>query len=247
MQETFHFFQKELTADIRFIRHALLSWFGPEPHRPRGSLEDQLCGSILGSRTRDYISRRAFNRLALRYRGDWNLAAAAPESEICALIRDVTFPEKKAACLKLIWKNNKARNGKISFSYVARLPISEALKELEKNRGVKRKTSASTLNFSDVGGRAFVIDTHVLRVLRRFGIVGSWARTEYVYDKVMLASASMTADDLFELHWHLKRLGQQFCSHSQVACEACPLSARCLRRLESGTRIVPHVRLQEAW
>jgi endonuclease-3 len=247
MQESFHFFQKELTADICFIRAALLSWFGPEPPCPRGSLEDQLCGSILGSRTRDYISRRAFNRLALHFHGDWNLAAAASESEIHALIGDVTFAEKKAAWVKRVLENNKARNGKISFSYVAQLPIPEALQELEKNLGVKRKTSASALNFSDVRGRTFVIDTHVLRVLRRFGIVGPRARTEYVYDKVMLAAAGMTADDLFELHWHLKRLGQQFCSHSQVACESCPLSARCLRRLEPGTRIVLHVQSQKAW
>jgi len=247
MQETFDFFQQELTADICFIRRALLSWFGLEPPRPRGSLEDQLCGSILGSRTRDYISRRAFNRLALHYHGDWNLAAAASISEIHALIRGVTFAEKKAAWLKLAWENNKDKNGKISFSHVAQLPASEALRELEKNPGVKRKTSASALNFSDIGGRAFVIDTHVLRVLRRFGIAGLRTQTEHVYDKVMLASAGMTAGDLFELHWHLKRLGQQFCSHSQVSCEMCPLSTRCLRRLEPGIRIVPHVRLQEAW
>ena len=247
MQETFHFFQEELTADICFIREALLSRFGPEPPRPRGSLEDQLCGSILGSRTRDYISRRAFNRFALHYHGDWNLAAAAPESEIHALIGDVTFAEKKAAWVKRVLENNKARNGKISLSNVGQLPIPEALRALEKNLGVKRKTSASALNFSDVRAPVFVVDTHVLRVLRRFGIVGPRTRTEYAYDKVMLAAVGMTADDLFELHWHLKRLGQQFCSHSHVACESCPLSARCLRRLEPGTRIVSHVQSQKAW
>ena len=247
MQESFHFFQEELTADICFIREALLSRFGPEPSRSRGSLEDQLCGSILGSRTRDHISRRAFNRFALHFHGDWNLAAAASESEIHALIGDVTFAEKKAAWVKRVLANNAARNGKVSFSYVAQLPIPEALQELEKNLGVKRKTSAAALNFSNVRGPAFVVDTHVLRVLRRFGIAGPRTRTEYVYDKVMLAAAGMTADDLFELHWHLKRLGQQFCSHSQVACESCPLSARCLRRLESGTRVVPHVQTQKVW
>lgn len=87
MQKPFHFFRKERTADICFIRQILLERLGPEPSRLRGSLEDQFFGSILGSRAHDYISLRAFTRLAKRYDGDWNVVAQAPESEIYSLRR----------------------------------------------------------------------------------------------------------------------------------------------------------------
>lgn len=245
MQEIFRLFLERRIGDLQFIRTALLAQFGPEPPRVRGTLDDQFPGSIPGSRTRDHISRRAFMRLASHFHGDWNLLAAAPENEIFSLIHDVTFAREKAACLMLVWRKSQAQNGVASFSHVARMPVEMALYELEKNPGIGRKTSAATLNFSEAHGRAFVVDTHVLRVLRRFGFVGVQAQTVQAFDAVRQAAAGMNADNLFELHWHLKRLGQKFCAHSQAACGRCPLSACCLRRLESYVRIVPHAQSQE--
>ena len=45
-----------------------------------------------------------------------------------------------------------------------------------------------TLNFSSLRGRAFVFDTHVLRVLRRFGFVGENAAIEDACDAVMASA-----------------------------------------------------------
>ncbi len=122
--------------------------------------------------------------------------------------------------------------------------IDEALHELEKNFDVGRKTSAATLNFSVAHGRAFVVDTHVLRILQRFGFTGLQTQPEHVYGTVIHAAADMNADDLFELHRNLKCLGQEICNHSQVACGCCPLSTHCLRRPQGDTRIVPNIQLQ---
>jgi endonuclease III len=49
----------------------------------------------------------------------------------------------------------------------------------------------------------------------------------------MAAAAELDADDLYELHWHIKRLGQTFCTSVQASCARCPLSELCLRRVES--------------
>ncbi|HEX4861470.1 MAG TPA: hypothetical protein VFV07_09550, partial [Rhizomicrobium sp.] len=99
--------------------------------------------------------------------------------------------------------------------------------------GVGRKIAAATLNFSTLRKRAMVVDTHVLRVLRRFGFVSSSAPAEEAYDAVMAAAGELDADDLYELHWHIKRLGQKFCTSVQASCAHCPLSELCLRRVES--------------
>jgi endonuclease-3 len=139
----------------------------------------------------------------------------------------VTFPEKKALYLKVLWQNHPQ-----GFSYVTRMPVERALIELELNRGVGRKVSAAALNFSDVYGRAFVADTHVLRVLRRFGFIGPKAKARDAYYAVMMSADGMTANDLFELHWHLKYLGQQICTYRNPQCARCPLSLSCMRRLD---------------
>ncbi len=150
-----------------------------------------------------------------------------------SLIPEVTFPERKASYLKTLWQNHPD-----GFAYVAQMPVEQALVELEKNPGVGRKVSAAALNFSNIYGRAFVADTHVLRVLGRFGFVDSSAGTRQTYEAVMMSAPDMDAHDLFELHWHLKYLGQQICTAKEAACSYCPLSSRCMKRLESGARIV---------
>ena len=70
---------------------------------------------------------------------------------------------------------------------------------------------------------------HVLRVLRRFGFVDANASAEEAYDAVMAAADDFDADDLYELHWQLKSLGQKACSQAQARCFSCPLADICLR------------------
>jgi len=54
-----------------------------------------------------------------------------------------------------------------------------------------------------------------------------------VFDAVMAAADGFSADDLYELHWHVKALGQRICTHSRALCESCPLSGSCAKRVEA--------------
>jgi endonuclease-3 len=77
-----------------------------------------------------------------------------------------------------------------------------------------------------------VVDTHVWRVARRFGLVGGRADPDGVRRLVMQeAPTSWGADDFYELHWLMKRLGQTFCADARPRCGACPLSRQCASRL----------------
>jgi endonuclease III len=233
MQTHFHSRQ---AADLRSIRDRLAIRFGKIRIAERPDPVSQLIGSILGSRTRDATSRKAFVRLAAHFR-DWNAIADAQDTDIAGLIGDVTFPEKKALDLKNILRGIRKSSGQIDLDFLFCLEAERALRWLERFHGVGRKTSAAALNFSYLRGRVFVIDTHVLRVLRRFGFVGQNTPAREAYDAVMAASDCFDADDLFELHWFLKSLGHKTCSHGRAACFSCPLSDICLRRLEGGARM----------
>jgi endonuclease III len=51
----------------------------------------------------------------------------------------------------------------------------------------------------------------------------------------MEAADDMSADDLAEFHWHLKRLGQNTCKAFQTSCNICPLSESCMKRMDAAT------------
>jgi endonuclease-3 len=225
MQPSFDFNQ---ATDLRSIRDRLSVEFGKMPDRERLDPISQFICSFLGNRTPDTISWGAFARLITHYQ-NWDAIADAPTSDIEALIRGVTFPEKKAPELKAALRKIRASYGTISFDFLVDLEIEQALFLLQQIEGVGPKTAAATLNFSIFRGCAFVVDTHVLRVLRRFGFVRANASAQEVHDAVMVAADEFDADDLRDLHWQLKSLGQKTCSHAQAQCVSCPLSDICLQ------------------
>ena len=225
MQTSFDFRQ---TEDLRSIRDRLSLQFGKITDKERLDPVSQFVRSFIGSRTHDPVSWGAFARLVTRY-SSWDAVADAPVADIQALIHDVTFPEKKAPELKAALRKIRACYGKISFDFLVDLEIEQALSILKQIEGVGPKIAAATLNFSTFHGRAFVVGGHVLHILRRFGFVDANASAEEAYDAVMAAADDFDADDLYELHWQLKGLGQKTCWQAQAQCFSCPLSDICLR------------------
>lgn len=220
------------SADLRSIRDRLKIAFGRDRAGFRVSAINQFIRSFISSRTMDWQSDRAFTRLLNRFSGPEALADA-PVAEIEAALEGVQFADKKARELKDALLHVRARAGAVDLEFLAGLDVDTALVWLEQIRGVGRKISAATLNFSALKKRSFVVDTHIIRILRRFGFVKPNAETEDVYDAVMEAANDMSADDLYEFHWHLKRLGQNTCKAFQTSCNACPLSESCMKRMDA--------------
>ncbi len=229
MQAIFPFRQ---VIDLGSIRERLIVRFGRIQVEERPDPVSQFVGSFIGSRTYDWKSWDAFVRLVGRY-PSWDALADATVADIESTLEGVTFSEKKAPELKLALCAIRARFGRINLDFLADYSVDQALNCLEQIHGVGPKIASATLNFSALRMRTFVVDTHVLRILQRFGFVGMRADTETAYDAVMASADGFDADDLFELHWHMKGLGQTICTHAKAMCSACPLSDICLRRLEN--------------
>jgi endonuclease-3 len=239
MQLPFPFGQ---AADLRSVRNRLRVVYGAIRDAERLNPIDQFVRSFLGSRTYDRASWNAFLRLLSRYES-WDDVADATPDDIAAALAHVTYPEKKAPELKRALEKIRARAGAINLDFLQTLDTGTALLWLEQIHGVGRKIAAATLNFSTLRKRAFVVDTHVLRVLQRFGFVKPNAGTEETYNAVMAAAEGWHADDLYELHWHLKTLGQRTCTHRRARCENCPLAAICMKRepAVAGARPARHL------
>jgi endonuclease III len=62
---------------------------------------------------------------------------------------------------------------------------------------------------------------------------------------VMAAADGLDADDLDELRWYLKYLGQKTCTKFRALCVCCPLSDMCMKRVEKNAIAVTRLRRAE--
>ena len=216
-------------SPLESVRDALLCEFGPQRPVARMDPISQLVKSSISGRTPDAVSWAAFLRLRAEFKC-WEDLATASDAQVLEIIHDVTHAQDKARRLPIALRMIEARIGWLSLSHLKTLPVDAARHELQSLPGVGIKVAACVLNFSELAMRALVVDTHVHRVARRIGLVGAGDATHAYHALMDLAPDSWTADDLFELHWLMKRgLGQMLCPHDAPRCGACPLKHDCAK------------------
>ena len=222
-------FELETSPVLPRLRGALLALFGPQPHRGGADPLSQMINSVISARTLDEVTWKAFVRLRDGF-ADWAALAEAAPKLVEALIAQVTFADRKARQLPTLIRMIQIRAGGLDLTFLAEKPAEEAMEWLQSLPGVGVKTAAATLNFSALRGRALVVDTHVHRVARRLGLAAAKSEPAQAYETLMgLVPAAWTAEDLFELHWLIKGLGQSICTDAAPLCGRCPLKATCPR------------------
>lgn len=222
MQESFDF----AAGDLDFIREALRQTFGGLPPFERRDLVWRMVRSLIGARTYDEVAEPALERLIARWPHPRELAAASCE-DVEQAIADVTYADVKARHLVETMRRMGRECPDYDLSFLKSLSVREALSWLERFPGVEPKVAAATLNASTLQMRVFIVDSHVHRVLLRFGFIGRYATPEHGRDEVTAAAGALDADDLLELFANMKRLGQMVCRFDAPRCMVCPLAERC--------------------
>jgi endonuclease III len=222
MQRQFDF----LAVDIERWRGRLAPMLKGVEMLPRRRPIGQLVKSIMSSRTRDAVSQAAFDRLTRHYCTVGRLAASKPKA-VEAIISDVTHAPAKAEWLVAALARIRHEYGGFDLGFMGEMPLADSLACLERLDGVRRKVAASTLNASTLGLPVLIVDTHVLRVLRRLSAISPTASYREASDAVTGAMADWTGDDFLLFHVAMKRLGQAFCHDRAPNCRACPLAADC--------------------
>jgi endonuclease III len=231
-----------LEADplLSIVRDRLLAEYGPQRDAFRLDPVSQLVLAILSARTRDEVSLSAFERLARRY-GSWSRLGHATSQEVESVIRAVTFSDRKADQLLQALRMIVARAGRLDLDFLAGWPVEPALSWLEELPGVGMRNAATTLNFSKLRKRAFSVDTHQLRVGERLGFLPPGADAARGFALYMrLVPDAWDGDDLYELHWLIKRHGQSRCRHVRPLCAGCPLAQICASKRDGASRGLPH-------
>ncbi|MEO9336344.1 endonuclease [Mesorhizobium sp. SB112] len=222
MQEIFDFGAR---ADITLLRDTLRP-VSPQREIFRRAPIGQLVKSMISSRTKDADSLAAYENLTRKYPTWIDLLLAEPE-EIEATIAIVSYADRKAGQVKQTLNQIHEGHPDFDLTFLGHMTVDQALDWLERLPGVGRKVAASTLNFSTLNMPAFVVDTHVMRVLQRFGIAPMNADIERTYTCVMAATVGWSPFELVELHVVTKLLGQAVCHFRRPDCRVCPLADHC--------------------
>jgi endonuclease III len=212
------------------VRNRLRRLYGSIQNDYRLDPVSQLVKSMLSSRTYDAVSWHAYEQLTMRYRG-WSALAQASPAQIEPLIAAVQFADRKAVEIPAVLRRLRAISGALSLEFLRDWGVGESLRYLESFDGIGRKVAAAVVNFSTLRKPALVLDTHVLRVLARFGLISPGTRQAGpAYDAIMPVLAGWSAAELYEFHWLIKKLGQDVCADRAPRCRACPLETLCLKQ-----------------
>lgn len=152
------------------IRALLLPVHGSQSDTLRHDPTAQFVGAMLSSQTYDAVSRAAFERLWLALRS-WDLLLELEPDALLLHVGDVTYAEVKVCHLTQSARIIRTRRGRFDLAFLSDWPVEEAYSWLITLPGVGPKVAAATLNFSTLNKRIFVVDTHVLRMSRRFKLV----------------------------------------------------------------------------
>jgi len=209
--------------------------YGRPSHGRGGDPLDSLIGTVLSQNTTDVNSHRAFDRLKERF-PKWESVLAARPRQIAGAIRSGGLGDIKSRRIKQILREIERDRGRLDLSFLRRASVRAAREYLTALPGVGPKTAACVLLFS-LGKPAFPVDTHVLRVSKRLGLLPPKTTMERAHDifEEMLDSAGpggeaqWEADDMLALHLGLIRHGREVCAARRPRCEICPLLDLCPR------------------
>jgi endonuclease-3 len=178
--------------------------------------------TILSQNTTDANRDRAYDRLVKRFPSLPALAAARPP-ELEEAIRVGGLARAKAKSILGALARIREERGSYSLDFLRGRPLSEARAYLTSFPGVGVKTANILLLFS-FGMPAFPVDTHVLRVTKRLGLVPG---ASTLAKAALSLEPHVRAGDHGPLHLNLIRLGREVCRPRNPLCAECPLLAVC--------------------
>lgn len=215
--------EQEQGTLIRWLDRELAAAYGDRvrPRRPPDPL-DELILTVLSQNTNDVNRDRAYSALRGRL-PSWEAVAAAPREEVEELIRTGGLARQKSERIQAMLGIIREREGGLTLRRLCRMPMAEAKEYLRSLKGVGEKTTAIVLLFS-CGMPAFPVDTHILRVGKRLGIIPARATADQAHEHLR---PRVPAELMYRFHINLIEHGRRVCHPRKPACRGCCLSEKC--------------------
>jgi endonuclease-3 len=212
-----------LSDDVAEIDARLREVFGASRWEPDLDPLSELIQTILSQHTTGPNSRRAFEQLRERF-PTWDELRTAEVDDVAAAIHSAGLARLKAPRIRQIIERVQAERGDYDLSFLAEMPVTQAMAWLRGLPGVGQTTAACCLLFG-LGRSAMPIDSGIQRIANRLGLVPSGVSADVVQATL---EAAVPASAVYALHINLIRFGREICRPSLPLCAVCPLNDLCV-------------------
>ena len=208
---------------LSWVCRALEGAYGRPSPRSNEAPLDVLIETILSQNTNDANRDAAYRRLKSDF-PSWEAAAAARLSRIESAIKTAGLYKQKSRAIKGLLRYLIEKEGRLDRSFLCRMDSPQALEELTAIKGIGVKTVSVALMFGCGRDDVFPVDTHILRVSKRLGLVPGKTTAERAH---AILGRLVPQGRGPSLHLNMIRLGREICRARRPMCRACFLLSRC--------------------
>ena len=212
----------QLKAKTLGVHKLLLNHYGQPPLKRQRDPLSELVLTILSQNTADVNSSRAYASLRRRF-ATWHEVLSASTDDLAQAIRMGGLANIKAARIHHILRQLQDQRGSLDLGFLAEMPVDQARQYLTSLPGVGPKTAACVLLFS-LHKPALPVDTHVLRVARRLGLIPPKTTAEKAN---LLLEDLLPQETYYPFHLNMIRHGRTLCKATRSQCSQCPLAGDC--------------------
>lgn len=206
------------------VYEMLIAAYGERPLVPRREPMHELISTMLSHRTTNANEARAYEQMMARFK-TWEGVRDAPLNALIEAISPSTFPEAKAPNIQKTLTKIIAERGEANIDFLGDLPVEQGIQWLTALPGVGIKTATLVLLFC-FSKPVLPVDTHVHRISRRLGLIGTKVSAEAAHD-ILLELLPYEPYILFNFHKSMLRHGQTICIFNIPRCAKCPLQSQC--------------------
>jgi len=207
---------------IREIIRLLIASYGDKIWHKKLDPVGELVQTILSQNTSDINSHRAYASLIGRFR-NWRKVASADLSQIADTIRCGGLADIKAVYIKSALTTILEKNHSFDLQFLNQLSVNDARSWLMQLPGVGMITASCVLLFS-LGMPAFPVDTHVLRVTKRLGLLPANISADSAHIEL---ERLINPGDIYRGHMLFIEHGRKICKARSPLCNNCNLISTC--------------------
>lgn len=218
----------DTTLFVKVCRILEEEYSRPDPSNPPlGNLLDPLDELVYIMLTimTEHNTQKIFTRLKSRY-PSWDLVLDSDKEEFYNIIRPLGLVRQRGDRILKIFEALKATFGKVTLDPVKEMTDVEAERFLTSLPGVGKKTARCVMMYSLLR-KVFPVDTHVLRVCRRLGLIHPSIPWNKAHD---ILQEKVPPDYRYSLHVNLVRHGRTVCKAQRPNCVACVISEMCVEK-----------------
>lgn len=214
--------KRKPTIAPELVQKRLDAIYGPIHWRPRMVALDELIFTVLTQHTSDLNAERSYDALR-KAMPTWASVIEAETQKIADAIHHGGLSNQKSVRIQKILIEILHRLGHFELEFLSDLPLEEARSWLTSLPGVGPKTAAVVMAFS-LKMPAFPVDTHILRVSKRLGLIGRKVSADQAHP---IMENMIPSDNRYDMHVLLITHGRQICKARVPQCGRCPLDQEC--------------------